>query len=172
VADKLEELLDPGELEALFRPVPAESDGQQSSRSSAGEREAFRTTPNAEARGENEAFPENDIDDLPDDFLPDNALLSEPRSFQFEDFSADVSTSTRPAPELTPETELEVQVELGRTDLPADQVQALQAGGVLLLDKLAGDPVDILAEGRLIARGEVLVLNDRFCVRIAEVLGL
>ena len=37
-------------------------------------------------------------------------------------------------------------------------------------DKLAGDPVDVYVNGRLIARGEVLVLNDNFCVRIAELI--
>jgi flagellar motor switch protein FliN/FliY len=39
------------------------------------------------------------------------------------------------------------------------------------LNKLAGDPVDILVNGRLVARGEVLVLNDNFCVRIAEIVA-
>ncbi|MFO0885779.1 MAG: FliM/FliN family flagellar motor switch protein [Pirellulales bacterium] len=46
----------------------------------------------------------------------------------------------------------------------------LKRGSVVSLDKLAGDPVDIYANGRLIARGEVLVLNDNFCVRVAELL--
>ena len=41
---------------------------------------------------------------------------------------------------------------------------------MVALDKLAGDPVDIYVNGRLIARGEVLVLNDNFCVRVAELL--
>ncbi len=38
------------------------------------------------------------------------------------------------------------------------------------LDKLAGDPVDVFVNGRLVARGEVLVLNDNFCVRVAELM--
>jgi flagellar motor switch protein FliN/FliY len=42
---------------------------------------------------------------------------------------------------------------------------------VVTLDKLAGDPVDIIVNGRLIARGEVLVLNDNFCVRVAELVA-
>ena len=41
----------------------------------------------------------------------------------------------------------------------------------MALDKLAGDPVDIFVNGRLIARGEVLVLNDNFCVRVAELVA-
>ena len=43
--------------------------------------------------------------------------------------------------------------------------------GIVPLDKLAGDPVDIYVNGRLIARGEVLVLNDNFCVRVAELIS-
>lgn len=69
------------------------------------------------------------------------------------------------------EAQVEIQIELGRAVLPADEAAGLQNGSVVLLDKVAADPVDVLADGRLIARGEVLVLNDRLCVRIAEVLG-
>jgi len=52
-----------------------------------------------------------------------------------------------------------------------DEILKLRRGSVVTLDKLAGDPVDIYVNGRLIARGEVLVLNDNFCVRVAELLG-
>jgi flagellar motor switch protein FliN/FliY len=49
-----------------------------------------------------------------------------------------------------------------------EDVLRLKRGSVVPLDKLAGDPVDIYVNDRLIARGEVLVLNDNFCVRVAE----
>jgi flagellar motor switch protein FliN/FliY len=52
-----------------------------------------------------------------------------------------------------------------------EDVLRLNEGAVVTLDKLAGDPVDIYANGRLIARGEVLVLNDNFCVRVAELIS-
>ncbi len=52
-----------------------------------------------------------------------------------------------------------------------EDVLKLRKGSVVSLDKLAGDPVDIYVNGRLIARGEVLVLNDNFCVRVAELLA-
>ena len=68
------------------------------------------------------------------------------------------------------DVELDLRIELGRTEMLIDEVVALREGSVVALDKLAGDPVDILANGRLIARGEVLVLNDNFCVRVAEIL--
>ncbi len=72
--------------------------------------------------------------------------------------------------EALQQVELELRVELGRTELLIDEVLKLREGSVVPLDKLAGDPVDILVNGRLIARGEVLVLNDNFCVRVAEII--
>ena len=50
-------------------------------------------------------------------------------------------------------------------------VLRLSKGAVVPLDRLAGDPVDIFVNGRLIARGEVLILNDNFCVRVAELVA-
>jgi flagellar motor switch protein FliN/FliY len=52
-----------------------------------------------------------------------------------------------------------------------EDVLKLGKGAVVPLDKLAGDPVDVYANGRLIARGEVLILNDNFCVRVAELVA-
>lgn len=69
------------------------------------------------------------------------------------------------------DVELDLRIELGRTELLIEEVLALQAGTVVPLDKLAGDPVDIIVNGRLIARGEVLVLNDNFCVRVSEIIN-
>ncbi|MFQ5494235.1 MAG: flagellar motor switch protein FliN [Phycisphaerae bacterium] len=66
---------------------------------------------------------------------------------------------------------LRVRIELGRTRMLVEDVLKLDEGSVVELDKLAGDPVDVLVNDRLIARGEVLVLNDNFCVRISEVLS-
>lgn len=66
---------------------------------------------------------------------------------------------------------LRVKVQLGQTRMLVEEVLKLGEGSVVELDKLAGDPVDILVNDRLIARGEVLVLNDNFCVRVSEVLS-
>ncbi|QDU79126.1 Flagellar motor switch protein FliN [Polystyrenella longa] len=68
------------------------------------------------------------------------------------------------------DVEFDLHIELGRTDMMMEEVLSIKEGAVVPLDKLAGDPVDIIANGRLIARGEVLVLNDNFCVRVAEIL--
>ena len=52
-----------------------------------------------------------------------------------------------------------------------DDVLRLSPESVVELDKAAGDPVDIYVNGRHVARGEVLVLNENFCVRVSEIVG-
>ncbi|MCC5948835.1 MAG: flagellar motor switch protein FliN [Nitriliruptoraceae bacterium] len=66
---------------------------------------------------------------------------------------------------------LTVTVELGRVKLPLRDVLALQEGSVLELDRLAGAPVDVLANGTPVARGDVVVIGDELGVRISELLG-
>ena len=73
--------------------------------------------------------------------------------------------------DLIGEVEMDLRIELGRTQMKLSEVLQLRPGSVVALDKLAGDPVDVYANGRLIARGEVLVMNDNFCVRITELVG-
>ena len=72
---------------------------------------------------------------------------------------------------LIQDVELDLKIELGRTQMVLEDVLKLHAGAVVTLDKLVGDPVDIVVNGRLIARGEVLVLNDNFCVRVTELIA-
>jgi flagellar motor switch protein FliN/FliY len=72
--------------------------------------------------------------------------------------------------DLLMDVDIKIRVELGRTNMYVDDVLHLSDGAVVQLDKLAGDPVDILANDKMIARGEVLVLNDNFCVRITEII--
>lgn len=73
--------------------------------------------------------------------------------------------------ELLDDVDLDVKIELGRTQMLIEDVLKLGPGSVVPLDKLAGDPVDIYVNDRLVARGEVLVLNDNFCVRVNDILS-
>ena len=73
--------------------------------------------------------------------------------------------------DLLRDVELNVKIELGRCKMLVEDVLRLTGGSVVELDKLAGDPVDVLVNDRLVARGEVLVLNDSFCVRINEIVA-
>jgi len=65
---------------------------------------------------------------------------------------------------------LNVTVELGRTRLKVKDLLALGAGSVVELDRVAGAPVDILVNGTLIARGDVVVVDDELGVRVSEVI--
>lgn len=65
---------------------------------------------------------------------------------------------------------LRVTVELGRAKMSIEEILKLGPGSVIELDKQAGEPVDVLVNDRLIARGEVVVIDDRFGVRITDVL--
>lgn len=67
------------------------------------------------------------------------------------------------------DVELSVKIELGRTKMLVEDVLRLGDGSIVEIDKLAGDPVDIRVNERLVARGEVLVLNDNFCVRVSQI---
>ncbi len=91
--------------------------------------------------------------------------------FEFEEFGRPLDRELMPEFPIVAlqDVELDLRIELGRTELLIEEVLQLREGTVVPLDKLAGDPVDILVNGRLIARGEVLVLNDNFCVRVAEI---
>jgi flagellar motor switch protein FliN/FliY len=73
--------------------------------------------------------------------------------------------------DLLGDVRLRVRIELGRRQMYVDDILRLAEGSVVELDKLAGDPVDILVNDVLVARGEVLVLNDYFCVRVTEILS-
>lgn len=64
---------------------------------------------------------------------------------------------------------LQVKVELGRTSLSVREVLDLGAGSVVELERLAGEPVDLLVNDRLIARGEVVVIDESFGVRVTEI---
>ncbi|AEH51844.1 flagellar motor switch protein FliN [Pseudothermotoga thermarum] len=73
--------------------------------------------------------------------------------------------------ELLYDVPLKVVVELGRARLTLKQVLELGVGSLIELDKLTGEPVDILVNGRLIARGEVVVIDESFGVRITEIVS-
>lgn len=73
--------------------------------------------------------------------------------------------------ELLKDVNLDVSVELGQIQLPLGKVLQLTKGSVLELDKLAGEPVDILVNGHRIAQGEVVVIDEHFGVRIVNLVS-
>ncbi|MEY2410412.1 MAG: flagellar motor switch protein FliN [Verrucomicrobiota bacterium] len=66
---------------------------------------------------------------------------------------------------------VELSVELGTCDLPMRQVLQLEPGSIVQLDKTADAPVDVYVNHKLVARGEVVVIEDRLGIRITQIIG-
>jgi flagellar motor switch protein FliN/FliY len=64
---------------------------------------------------------------------------------------------------------VQLTVELGRTRIPIKHILQLAQGSVVELDALAGEPMDVLVNGYLIAQGEVVVVNDKFGIRLTDI---
>ena len=64
---------------------------------------------------------------------------------------------------------VQLTVELGRTRIPIKHILQLAQGSVIELDALAGEPMDVLVNGYLIAQGEVVVVNDKFGIRLTDI---
>ncbi len=72
---------------------------------------------------------------------------------------------------LVMDVHLNLSVELGKTDLSIKEVLELTRGSVIELDRIAGEPVDLMANGKLIAKGEVVVIEDNFGLRITSIVS-
>lgn len=151
------------------------------------------------AKKQNTASPSNNVPDLTN--APSiSGGEREPRRFELEDLtesspacttndstSVHVTEATSTTAHSLPKTkqtssggisietindiDVDVTLELGRAEVTIDELLQLRDGSVVPLDKRANEPIDILANGRLIARGEVIVVNDRIGVRICEIIG-
>jgi flagellar motor switch protein FliN/FliY len=102
---------------------------------------------------------------------PHDPALERITPFEFKDLAASPPSGEKATLELLKDVDLNLRIELGRTQMFLEDVLKLKRGSVVTLDKLAGDPVDVFVNGRIVARGEVLVLNDNFCVRVTELLA-
>ena len=90
---------------------------------------------------------------------------------QFQSFSPDYSTI--PGAEnigLIKDVPLEVTVELGRTQKRISDILDFAPGTIIELDKIAGEPVDVLVNGKLVAKGEVVVIEESFGVRVTDII--
>jgi flagellar motor switch protein FliN len=88
----------------------------------------------------------------------------------FEQLSGAKSASTAQHDiELILDIPIQLTVELGRTRVPIKQVLSLAQGSVIELDGLAGEPMDVLVNGCLIAQGEVVVVNEKFGIRLTDI---
>lgn len=87
----------------------------------------------------------------------------------FENFGAQSGATTTQDIDMILDIPVKLTVELGRTRIAIKQVLQLAQGSVVELEGLAGEPMDVLVNGCLIAQGEVVVVNDKFGIRLTDI---
>ncbi|MGM0767138.1 MAG: flagellar motor switch protein FliN [Pseudomonadota bacterium] len=97
------------------------------------------------------------------------------RTAPMEEFEevAQVSQGSGPAPDLDVILDIPVTIsmEVGNTQIPIRNLLQLNQGSVIELDRLAGEPLDVLVNGTLIAHGEVVMVNEKFGIRLTDVIS-
>ena len=121
-----------------------------------------------------------DADDIAEDVVADvpldnfeeeavNPVTAQPVQFaSFEDLDQ-VQGPQNQNLNILLDVKLQLTVELGRTELPIKKVLELTKGSIVTLNKAAGEPVELFANGKLIAYGEVVVIEDNFGLRITHI---
>jgi flagellar motor switch protein FliN len=98
--------------------------------------------------------------------------LSDAQAKIFPELTGDSAASVAPGRlDMILDIPVQVTVELGRSKIPIRNLLQLAQGSVVELDRLAGEPLDVLVNGCLIAQGEVVVINDKFGIRLTDVIS-
>jgi flagellar motor switch protein FliN len=95
-----------------------------------------------------------------------------PQPKVFSELTSEASAASAPGRiDMILDIPVQLTVELGRTKIPIRNLLQLVQGSVVELDRLAGEPMDVLVNGCLIAQGEVVVVNDKFGIRLTDVIA-
>jgi len=100
-------------------------------------------------------------------------MNQEVQTHEFESLkeeSTQKATATRDI-EFLLDIPVEITIQIGRTKMLIKEILQLGQGSIVELEKLAGEPMEILANNRLIARGEVVVVNEKFGVRLTDIIS-
>lgn len=100
------------------------------------------------------------------DETPDGVSVPTAQGVELPELTGTAQAHSARSMDLLLDVELPVTVELGHTEMPIKNILELGVGSVVRLEKVAGDPVDIRVNGKLVARGEVVVVDENFGVRI------
>ncbi len=122
---------------------------------------------------------ENGADGAEDDWA---AALAEQRSVEagdtvekaaFESFAQPGDAAPRPTADLEQILDIPItlSVEIGKSKLSIRNLLQLNQGSVVELDRMAGEPLDVLINGTLVAHGEIVVINDKFGIRLTDVVS-
>lgn len=150
----------------------------------ADEKDLQAQTPSGTSSGSTKAEPKSEEEVAAEmmamlDQLPDSGPGAKPEDINFGASAANVEFQQlqQPAGKVEPrnidlllDVDLPVAIELGRTKLSISDILALGPGSVVELNKLAGEPVDLLVNNKIVARGEVVVIDESFGLRITQLM--
>lgn len=104
--------------------------------------------------------------------MADETTTNNPQEFKPNDLSGTAPTPSAARPiDFLLDVPLTLSVELGRSKMIVNDLLQLGQGSVVELTKLVGEPLEVLVNEKLIARGEVVVLNDKFAVRLTDIIS-
>ena len=103
------------------------------------------------------------------DAEPEGPVTVQAVKFASFDESSQTQGETNKNLDILMDIKLQMTVELGRTELPIKKVLELTRGSIIELEKVAGEPVELYANGKLVAHGEVVVIEDNFGLRITSI---
>lgn len=97
--------------------------------------------------------------------------VPQPAATVFKDFAGSTKGATHNDIDFILDIPVQLTVELGRTKIAIKNLLQLAQGSVVELDGMAGEPMDVLVNGCLIAQGEVVVVNDKFGIRLTDIIS-
>jgi flagellar motor switch protein FliN/FliY len=101
-----------------------------------------------------------------------NANAAEPRAAEFSDLQDEGQPSGRDVNlDVILDVPVTLSMEVGRTRIPIRNLLQLNQGSVVELDRAAGEPLDVFVNGTLVAHGEVVVVNEKFGIRLTDVIS-
>ncbi len=114
---------------------------------------------------------EDSLDNLADKLAEEAAAMEKAPSKAAEAMSSSLGTAKDRNLALILDIPLRVTVELGRTKMPVNELLNLTQGSVVELSKLAGEPMEVYVNDKLIAKGEAVVVNEKFGVRLTDIIS-
>lgn len=98
-------------------------------------------------------------------------MVKENQAGQEEQGVSGISDAENDKMELILDIPVAITVEIGRTKMTIRNLLQLNQGGIIALDRLAGEPLDVLVNGTLVAHGEVVVVNEKFGIRLTDIVS-
>lgn len=103
--------------------------------------------------------------------MAEQAQASAGQAVELDEFSDSAQPLDNPSLDVILDIPVKLTLEVGRTDIAIRNLLQLNQGSVVELDRVAGEPLDVMVNGTLVAHGEVVVVNDRYGIRLTDVIS-